>query len=45
VRAELARSVGLAAPGERPSPAQLVDRYDPALLPTEPTVLEAAWAA
>jgi glutamyl-tRNA synthetase len=33
VRAELAASVGLCAPGERPSPAELVARFDPALLP------------
>jgi glutamyl-tRNA synthetase len=29
VRAELAASVGLAEPGERPSPAELVERFDP----------------
>jgi glutamyl-tRNA synthetase len=29
VRAQLAASVGLAEPGERPSPAQLVSRFDP----------------
>jgi glutamyl-tRNA synthetase len=29
VRAELAMSVGLAEPGERPSPAGLVERFDP----------------
>jgi glutamyl-tRNA synthetase len=29
VRAHLAASVGLAAPGERPSPAELVARFDP----------------
>jgi glutamyl-tRNA synthetase len=29
VRAELAASVGLAAPGERPSPAELAERFDP----------------
>jgi glutamyl-tRNA synthetase len=29
VRAELAASVGLAEPGERPSPAELVARFDP----------------
>jgi glutamyl-tRNA synthetase len=29
VRARLARSVGLAAPDERPSPAELVARFDP----------------
>ncbi|WP_187369491.1 tRNA glutamyl-Q(34) synthetase GluQRS [Baekduia soli] len=30
VRGRLAASVGLAAPGEQPSPAQLVERFDPA---------------
>ena len=29
VRAHLAASVGLAEPGERPSPAELVSRFDP----------------
>ena len=29
VRARLAASVGLAEPGERPSPAELVSRFDP----------------
>jgi len=32
VRAELAASVGLCAPDERPAPAELVARFDPALL-------------
>jgi glutamyl-tRNA synthetase len=32
VRAELAASVGLAEPGERPSPAELIARFDPAAL-------------
>jgi len=32
VRAELAASVGLCAPEERPEPAELVARFDPALL-------------
>jgi glutamyl-tRNA synthetase len=41
VRAELARTVGLAAPGEVPSPDELVARFDPAALPAEPTVLAA----
>jgi glutamyl-tRNA synthetase len=41
VRAELARTVGLAAAGEVPSPAELVARFDPAALPAEPTVLAA----
>jgi glutamyl-tRNA synthetase len=38
VRAELASSAGLCAPGERPSPAELVARFDPALLSREPAV-------
>jgi glutamyl-tRNA synthetase len=42
VRAELARTVGLAAPGEEPGIAELVARLDPAALPREPTVLDAA---
>jgi glutamyl-tRNA synthetase len=29
VRSDLAASVGLAEPGERPSPAELVERFDP----------------
>jgi glutamyl-tRNA synthetase len=29
VRAHLAASVGLSEPGERPSPAELVSRFDP----------------
>jgi glutamyl-tRNA synthetase len=33
VRAELAASVGLCAPDERPAPAELLARFDPALLP------------
>ena len=32
VRAELAASVGLAAPGERPTPAELLSRFDPGTL-------------
>ncbi len=32
VRAELAASVGLAEPGERPTPAELVARFDPRVL-------------
>ena len=32
VRAELASSVGLAEPGERPTPAELVARFDPRVL-------------
>ncbi len=39
VRAELARSVGLADAGETPGLAELLARFDPYLLPTEPTVL------
>jgi glutamyl-tRNA synthetase len=39
VRAELAAGAGLVAPGERPSPAELVERFDPALLSREPVVL------
>jgi glutamyl-tRNA synthetase len=42
VRARLARSVGLAEPEETPSLDDLLSRFDPALLPTEPTVL-ATW--
>jgi glutamyl-tRNA synthetase len=39
VRASLARSVGLAEPGETPSLDALLARFDPSALPTEPTVL------
>ena len=39
VRAELARSVGLAGPGEAPSLEELLARFDPSALPTESTVL------
>jgi glutamyl-tRNA synthetase len=39
VRSRLAATVGLAAPGEMPSMAQLLERFDPAGLPREPTVL------
>jgi glutamyl-tRNA synthetase len=39
VRAELAASVGLAAPGEQPSLEELVVRLDPDRLPREPTVV------
>jgi glutamyl-tRNA synthetase len=38
VRAELAASAGLCAADERPSPAELVARFDPALLSREPAV-------
>jgi glutamyl-tRNA synthetase len=41
VRGELAASVGLAEPGERPSLAVLLARLDPAALPSEPSVLRA----
>lgn len=39
VRAELARTVGLAAAGELPALDELLARFDPSTLPTEPTVL------
>jgi glutamyl-tRNA synthetase len=39
VRAELAASVGLAVAGELPSLQDLLERFDPAALPSEPTVL------
>jgi glutamyl-tRNA synthetase len=39
VRGLLAESLGLAGPGEQPDPARLVERFDPAALPTEPWVL------
>jgi glutamyl-tRNA synthetase len=39
VRSWLAWSLGLAEPGEPVSPAELVDRFDPARLPSEPWVL------
>ena len=41
VRAELARSVGLATAGEVPALDELLARFDPARIPTEPTVLVA----
>jgi glutamyl-tRNA synthetase len=41
VRAELAASVGLAAPGEQPSLDELLARFDPAALPREATVMPA----
>lgn len=41
VRAELARSIGLAAPGESPTLEELLERFEPSALPTEPTVLAA----
>ena len=40
VLAWMARSLGLAGPGERPTPAELLARFDPARLPLEPT----AWS-
>ncbi|WP_336659283.1 tRNA glutamyl-Q(34) synthetase GluQRS [Leucobacter sp. USHLN153] len=36
VRSWIAESLGLAAPGERVSAAQILDRFDPAALPREP---------
>ena len=41
VRASLAVSVGLADPGERPSLDELLARFDPDALPSEPSVLTA----
>jgi glutamyl-tRNA synthetase len=41
VRAELARSVGLAAAGETPALDELLARFDPAALPAAATVLAA----
>ena len=35
----LASTVGLAEPGEKVLAPELLDRFDPALLPREPTVL------
>jgi hypothetical protein len=35
----MARSVGLAEPGEFVSAAELIDRFDPDRLPREPTVV------
>lgn len=39
VLAWMAQSLGLAQAGERPSAAELVERFDPGRLPREPTVL------
>jgi glutamyl-tRNA synthetase len=39
VRAELARTLGLAAPGEEPGMPELLARFDPDALPAQPTVL------
>jgi glutamyl-tRNA synthetase len=41
VRAQLAHSIGLAGAGETPTPEQLLARFDPSSLPTEPTVIAA----
>jgi glutamyl-tRNA synthetase len=41
----MAASLGLAEPGERPAAADLVDRFDPAALPREPTMLDPAGKA
>jgi glutamyl-tRNA synthetase len=41
VRGQLAASVGLADPGETPSLAELLARFDPATIPRAPTVLAA----
>ena len=40
VRDRLAVSLGLAVPGERVSPTELIGRFDPSLLPRRPWVLE-----
>jgi glutamyl-tRNA synthetase len=40
VRTRLAASLGLAAPGEVPTMAELLERFDPAALPTAPWVLD-----
>jgi glutamyl-tRNA synthetase len=45
VLAWMARSLGLAEPGERPTPADLLARFDPARLPLEPTVWSPETAA
>jgi glutamyl-tRNA synthetase len=42
VRGELMASVGLAEPGEEPSMADVLGRFDPERLPRSPTVLELA---
>jgi glutamyl-tRNA synthetase len=41
VRSWLAASVGLAEPAERPSLEELLQRFDPAVIPSEPSVLRA----
>ena len=38
VLAWMALSLGLGGPGEKPTPADLLERFDPARLPLEPTV-------
>lgn len=38
VRGQIAETLGLAEPGEAPSMTQLLERFDPAALPREPTV-------
>ena len=43
VRARLAVSIGLATPGEEVSMTQLLGRFDPDGLPTEPWVLDGRW--
>ncbi|MCU0270645.1 MAG: tRNA glutamyl-Q(34) synthetase GluQRS [Acidimicrobiales bacterium] len=45
VRAALAVGLGLAEPGEEPSPATLLERFDPDALPRTPWVLPEALAA
>ncbi|MGB3634368.1 MAG: tRNA glutamyl-Q(34) synthetase GluQRS [Rubrobacteraceae bacterium] len=42
VRAWMAHTLGLAEPGESPDLDELLDRFDPAMLPKEPTVWSAA---
>jgi glutamyl-tRNA synthetase len=41
VRSLLAASVGLASDGERPTQQDLIERFDPSALPTDPTELTA----
>ncbi|HEY8466190.1 MAG TPA: tRNA glutamyl-Q(34) synthetase GluQRS [Solirubrobacterales bacterium] len=45
VAARLARSLGLAEPGEEPTPVELLARFDPASLPREAWVLPDEWRA
>lgn len=40
VLAHLARSLGLSGSGERPTVADLLERFDPAAVPTEPWILD-----